>query len=628
MNKKNKTAAFVCNEIIGNFQLPLYRAVKQEAEQRGQHLIVFEGRALNSTDFADAEHNYVYQFINPELYDALILSSGSLFTFEKYHEALTWLEKFRTKPIVSLNIELPGCLSLLTDGFSGVKSAASHLIEHHGYQHVAFVSGPPSNAEAEERKLGYLYAMEAHGLKDNSLVIDGSFLPVSGIEAMKRIIEKHSEIQAIIFANDDMAIAALDYINQQHPELKHKFAVVGFDNTPNSKQSSPVLATISQAYNQFSQASFNYIEQGKVVTETVNLPAQFLPRESCGCKHVVVESPSTSQLFSQSYKVHENLQLTDHRQFHKELAEALKHLNIQACFIAIYSESCAKDQPLPEQSFLYFAYSEQNIIEVPQELNFKTKQILPAGISNIQLPTLSLVKTLFYQQKHFGYVIYDIAQGKENDFSSLTALLCSHLYSMFLLHELQKAKRNQELANQALTEANDQLVKLSTTDSLTGLHNRRGFFDRVYQYAISGRSANTFMAFYADVDFLKTVNDGHGHAMGDLLIQRCGNVLKQTFRDEDFIGRVGGDEFLICARHCNEEDIGSVIGRLKQMIVFNNRQHPGQPELSVSVGYAFFQGRTIKEIETAFERADKKLYEAKKLRHITHKIQKKGVRKN
>jgi diguanylate cyclase (GGDEF)-like protein len=89
--------------------------------------------------------------------------------------------------------------------------------------------------------------------------------------------------------------------------------------------------------------------------------------------------------------------------------------------------------------------------------------------------------------------------------------------------------------------------ELSVTDELTGLYNRRGFF----QLALSrlnflSRSADdTLLLLMFDLDGLKQINDTYGHSEGDTALKSFADILKQTLRQDDIIGRIGGDEFIV-----------------------------------------------------------------------------------
>ena len=98
----------------------------------------------------------------------------------------------------------------------------------------------------------------------------------------------------------------------------------------------------------------------------------------------------------------------------------------------------------------------------------------------------------------------------------------------------------------------EELRRLATTDSLTGINNRRKFFDLAQkEISRSIRYNRSFSLTMLDIDYFKKVNDTYGHSVGDrVLIEFC-NVCMQELRDEDIMGRLGGGEFAIALAECD-----------------------------------------------------------------------------
>ncbi|MDO9632369.1 MAG: diguanylate cyclase [Humidesulfovibrio sp.] len=152
----------------------------------------------------------------------------------------------------------------------------------------------------------------------------------------------------------------------------------------------------------------------------------------------------------------------------------------------------------------------------------------------------------------------------------------------------------------------EQLVFLSTHDTLTGLYNR-AHFEAEFQRAAQGRLLPVSVII-ADVDGLKTVNDNLGHAAGDELIKDAANILRKAFRSGDLVARLGGDEFAVLLPGADEAAVG-----LSQKRVFaemeNVRHRPTPFPVRLSLGAA--TARTAKEMENVQREADQRMYEDK-----------------
>lgn len=155
-------------------------------------------------------------------------------------------------------------------------------------------------------------------------------------------------------------------------------------------------------------------------------------------------------------------------------------------------------------------------------------------------------------------------------------------------------------------ELEQQLVHLSTHDALTGLYNRT-FFDAERARLDTGRVPIGVLMI--DVDGLKIVNDEHGHEAGDRLIRRTAAVLRMTFREEDIIARIGGDEFAVLIPGVDEFQLASAAERLRLDLVRHNELTIGPP-LGLSVGWALAHGRG--HLALAIRLADRRMYEDKR----------------
>ncbi|MBX7101373.1 MAG: sensor domain-containing diguanylate cyclase [Myxococcaceae bacterium] len=115
--------------------------------------------------------------------------------------------------------------------------------------------------------------------------------------------------------------------------------------------------------------------------------------------------------------------------------------------------------------------------------------------------------------------------------------------------------------NRARKAMEDQLRFLSTHDSLTGLFNR-GYFDAELGRLQNGRKFPVGIIMI-DVNNLKSLNDGQGHAAGDALLCRVAAVLKAAVRTEDLVARLGGDEFAVVVQQANDDVMNSILARIR-----------------------------------------------------------------
>ena len=141
-------------------------------------------------------------------------------------------------------------------------------------------------------------------------------------------------------------------------------------------------------------------------------------------------------------------------------------------------------------------------------------------------------------------------------------------------------------------------------DKLTGLYNRAG-------YDVLSRSVDlgTTAVLMIDADKFKDINDQYGHDVGDKILQKFARVLRKTFRSEDYICRIGGDEFVVFMMHVTDELRDLIILKTKQINSALADASDELPPASASIGIAF--GHDAPDMETLLKHADEALYNVK-----------------
>ena len=160
------------------------------------------------------------------------------------------------------------------------------------------------------------------------------------------------------------------------------------------------------------------------------------------------------------------------------------------------------------------------------------------------------------------------------------------------------------------------LEQASTHDSMTGLYNR-AFFDREFS-SLQHSMRLPVSIIVVDVDGLKQLNDSKGHEAGDRLIVSVATILREAFRSEDTVARVGGDEFSILLPETGEDSLRHVVERLRKCRLRFNEASP-KFQVNFSIGSAIaFNGN---EIPKALKLADERMYADKVINKETRAAQ-------
>jgi diguanylate cyclase (GGDEF)-like protein len=188
-----------------------------------------------------------------------------------------------------------------------------------------------------------------------------------------------------------------------------------------------------------------------------------------------------------------------------------------------------------------------------------------------------------------------------------------------LTWKLERALAEKERLAAQLREVNSQLEQLAYYDSLTGLVNRRRFYEvfpaEIARHSRSGRPVSLIMI---DLDHFKLVNDTYGHPFGDVVLEAVASAMKQTFRTTDVKARIGGEEMCVLIPECDEETGRAVAERMRQNIEDLALKTPTRTvKVTASFGGCTWSGlvKDVAAISDISKRmmncADEALYESK-----------------
>ncbi|MBI2413378.1 MAG: diguanylate cyclase [Deltaproteobacteria bacterium] len=156
-----------------------------------------------------------------------------------------------------------------------------------------------------------------------------------------------------------------------------------------------------------------------------------------------------------------------------------------------------------------------------------------------------------------------------------------------------------------------ELEKLSVTDPLTGIYNRRHLFDALSaEFSKAKRYRHQLAVMMIDIDNFKSINDTYGHQQGDRILSELGQILKAKTRTTDVWARYGGEEFLGFITHCPPEGMVVLAEKVRKSV--EEHMFPGMDQkVTVSIGIGFFPSESIGTMEDLIKVADENLYRAK-----------------
>lgn len=293
---KNQTKKYTLGLLIdriylmGTYQHCLWLGIINEARKQGVNVICFTGGTLNSNIFDrnDPNRNVIYGLVNPENVDGIIISTGTIGLGISSKEIAKYCDRFHPLPIISISTAVERTTSILTDNKAGLRSEIAHLVTEHQCQRIAFICGPEDHFDNVQRYSAYVEALAEFNIPLRpELVLPGNFLVKSGYAAINRFLdERKVSFDAVIGANDNMALGALTRLKERGFKIPQEVAVVGFDNIDDSRMSDPPLTTVEQPIQGLGKKAVDLLMRhfaGEDLPDCVTLPNELVIRQSCGC---------------------------------------------------------------------------------------------------------------------------------------------------------------------------------------------------------------------------------------------------------------------------------------------------------------------------------------------------------
>ncbi len=278
----------VSDSCIESYNAKLWDGVIEGARECDVNLFCFMGGALRSPFSFFSKSNVIYDLISRETLDGLIVNSGSLGNFISREEYRAFLEKFAGIPCINIGGDIPGMTNIVVDNEKGMREIITHLIEVHGHRKIAFIRGPEGIKDADIRFKAYRDTLSEHGIRyDERIVFPGDFMSLSGKKAVHTIMENPGlEIDAIVAANDVMAIEAISQLEKKGKDVPQDIAVVGFDDREASRYLSKPLTTVEQPISEIGRTAVLTLVaklRGEAIPGETILPTKAIIRNSCGC---------------------------------------------------------------------------------------------------------------------------------------------------------------------------------------------------------------------------------------------------------------------------------------------------------------------------------------------------------
>lgn len=558
-----KTIGIILFDITGYYQQQLVHTLSKTASKHGYNLLTFSAFTIYGSDTKNAAGEYnILHLIPYEQLDALIVCHDTFNSNEAVEELWKLVTERCQAPIISIRKKVNGCYNILVEDTDAIPAFVRHFHDVHHFDRIAFMSGPYNHPDAIFRLEKYKEAMAELGLDcPEEYIFEGNFWKDCALDASKHFMSLKKRPQAIVCANDYMALSLCKELTLQGYSVPQDIAISGFDDVRDARANVPPLTTCYVSVSDMAKKAMETIDtllNGKEAPACTFVPTKIIIRNSCGCESSTMKDLSLSRM----YEV--------------ELMEQLINQNAHNTFVSISLENMTsaedigdylqlEDVPGIARDFYLclgihgngaypqvkkkapgFAKRSHSIYSL-RDLNpiatssFETKKLLPPEAIREE-PMTVFFFPIHYLEYNFGYVAAT-SNGEEAQDTLF------HSWLSLIGNTLENSRIRAK--NQALLE---KLNMLYHEDFLTKLYNRRGFEQFSEEEFSEAKKHNIkTMTLSIDMDNLKYINDVYGHSHGDLALQTIADAMRQACSGCEICARIGGDEFAVFGYDYSED---------------------------------------------------------------------------
>lgn len=587
-----------------------------------------------------------------EQIDGVIILSAVYISFISKKELANYISKFHTDNIVSISVNLPVKKSAWT--YVSCKQAYNTIIKHlkneHGCKNFAFMSAMDTGSEeAKDRYDAFIAAIKKNGLTfDEKRLFEGKFVyDVSHAEILKRYKKKSDiDFDAILAANDMMAFGIIDALESIGVKVPEDVKVVGYDDIIQAQTAEVSLSTINQQMELQGQTAAELVwkkANGNAIPKKTPIHIKPIFRHSCGCANTessIIEKTKaydgkqnvSISLYFEKYLIQQNIYyLLENLQSEMTLEmlferfeSLLPDTSVNAITICMYDTPLliSHEEPieLPEKAKIKLHIDKTTNTKIT-DLNVSfnpRKMILPQKYLGSKSGSF-MIHPIFFGYKQYGYIVCKTT-STEYLFLMIYLKSFSTIISQAYIYTKQ-LEENAKLTSEniMLQMDNSELNEISMIDSLTGVYNRRGLNEMGNEsIKLAIKMNSTGIVFFADMDYLKKINDKYGHEMGDKAIQTEAEVFKTTFRQNDIISRLGGDEFAGVIPGLPYDHLEKTKTALKEACKTLSEKNGLPFEISISFGAVEFNSENC-DLDKLIQLADKEQYKEKRKHHSARK---------
>ncbi len=289
--KKRLNIGFLVDDLNNYFTNQACIGAEMAAKVLDANLFIYPGHYLGTPDgrYESTEFEYQYNTLftlpTEHYLDIIYVLLGTIGSRAAFEEQKRFIESLPDVPVVTLFAELDGYPSVTFDNRSGIERITGHLIEKHGVRRIGYVSGPDTNKDSRERLQAFLDTAASKDVEiTESQIVYGDFTENSA-DIVERLLDDNPDLQAVIFANDSMAVGGYKVFARRGLVVGKDILVAGFDDDIFASSMTPPLTTVEASSADLTYQAVLAAEEflSDNAPDSIAVETYLVQRNSCGC---------------------------------------------------------------------------------------------------------------------------------------------------------------------------------------------------------------------------------------------------------------------------------------------------------------------------------------------------------
>lgn len=619
-----KNLCVVMSDPANHYQEQICKTLTSLAQVRGYNLAYFACFTSYGVDTKNGRGQAnIINLIPYEKFDGFIICHDTFANESAVEQMFQYIKQRAKAPVVTIRRKREDYPCVLSEDCGSIQKIVQHLVDVHGFDRIAFLNGPEGHPDAVTRLHDYKEGLESRGIAfEEKMVFYGDFWRRMARQAADYFtMELAKRPQAVVCANDYMAIALCNELINREVMVPEDIVITGFDDIWESTTNMPPLTTVTVQAGKMSEVAFDTLVKmmrGEEVPKIQTVHSEPVFRNSCGCENMNFASVAKKRV--RQNKENEDIMelMSSNTNMTVEMSEAdcaeelVEHTRIlqnpdnfvRNFFICLgegrgdsYPKYHSTGPGYPDRFHSVGSVINRRIVQTKP---FDAVDLIPKEAAERE-PMVYYFFPLHNLDRTFGYfaINYKGVHSCEKTFHTWLAILGN------ALENLRLRQKNKVL----LAELNNLYVH----DALTGLLNRRGFeYSSRDLYERSAKDGQTVVIISIDMDNLKIVNDTFGHAQGDVALQEIARAMEYAAREGDACARTGGDEFTVVGTGYDEETAQAFLDRFQSHMEKFNEESELPYLVRASYGYYIVPPDHAIALDAAIVKSDNCLYENKR----------------